>query len=205
MKRSRLLIGLFMVLSLTLPQRSALAQEEPAGGTREKKAVAPPAKKISTDRVATESPLVRAARLARESRADGKKSTISINDEDVRTSTGRITVGKHAGPEPESSPEESAGAILGKMEKDRERSTLEAAEAAERVAELEREVARLERASALLEDEYYEHSDSTDREDEIMTAFESNRRSLDSKRKELTAARELLSQKRTEASNVVKP
>jgi chromosome segregation ATPase len=206
MKRSRLLIGLFMVLSLTLPLRNVAAEEEPPRAAKEKKAAAPTdAKKISTDRLAVESPLVRAARLARESRKDGKKSSISITDEDVRASTGRITVGKYAGPDPESSPNESTGEILKKMENDRERSARESKEAAERVAELEREVARLERASALLENEYYEHSDATDREDEIMTAFESTRRSLDEKRDELAAARELLNQKRLEASNIVKP
>jgi hypothetical protein len=206
MKPSSFLIGLFMVLSLTLPQRSAATEKAPARPADEKKAATPrDAKKISTDRIAGESPLVRAARLARESRAEGKKSTVSINDEDVRTSTGRVTIGKYAGPDPESSRKESAGEILQKMEQDRDRSAREAKEAAERVAELEREVARLERASALLEDEYYEHSDATDREDEIMTAFESTRRNLDAKRDELAAARELLNQKRLEASNVVKP
>lgn len=206
MKRTLPFLGLFMVLSLTLPQWSAAAEEEPAKTAKEKKAAGPgDARKISTDRLAVESPLVRAARLARESRAVGKRSTISINDEDVRASTGRITVGKYAGPDPESSREEPAGEILQKMEKDRDRSASESKEAAERVAELEQEVARLERASALLEDEYYEHSDATDREDEIMTAFESTRRDLDAKRNELAAARELLNQKQLEASNVVKP
>ena len=206
MKRSHLLIGLIMVLTLTLPQLFAAEDGEPARRVESKKAVAPEAKKISTDRLPGESPLVRAARLARESRADGKKSTISITDEDVRASTGRITVGQYAGPDPETSrKKESAGEIFEKMEKDRERSAREAKEAAERVAELEREVAGLERASALLEDEYYEHSDATDREDEIMTAFESTRTNLDTKRDELAAARELLNQKRLESSNIVKP
>ncbi|MFN2238307.1 MAG: hypothetical protein ABR524_02845 [Thermoanaerobaculia bacterium] len=206
MKRSRLLLGLFMVLSLTLPQPGAAEEEKPVKRAEVKKAAGPTdAKKISTDRLPGESPLVRAARLARESRADGKKSTISITDEDVRASTGRITVGQYAGPDPKTSRQESAGEIFEKMEKDRDRSAREAKEAAERVAELEREVARLERSSALLEDEYYEHSDGTDREDEIMTAFESTRINLDTKRDELAAARELLNQKRLEASNVVKP
>jgi hypothetical protein len=206
MKRSRLLLGLFMVLTLALPQPSWAAEEEPAKQPGSKKTATPAdAKKISTDRIPGESPLVRAARLARESRATGKKSTISINDEDVRASTGRITVGQYAGPDPDNSRKESAGEIFLKMEKDRDRSAREAKEAAERVAELEREVARLERASALLEDEYYEHSDATDREDEIMTAFESTRRDLDAKRDELRAARELVNQKQLAASNVFKP
>ena len=206
MKRSRLFIGLVMVLSLTLPQVNAAAAEEPARTVDSKKTTtAKSAKKISTDRLPGESPLVRAARLARESRTDGKKSTISITDEDVRASTGRITVGTYEGPETKTAPKDSAGEILQKMEKDRERRAREAKDAAERVAELELEVARLERASALLEDEYYEHSDSTDREDEITNAFESTRKDLAAKRDELAAAREALSQKQLEATNVVKP
>ena len=204
MKRSRLLIGLFLVLTLTLPLIAA-ATDEPARPVESKKAAASDAKKISTDRLPGESPLVRAARLARESRADGKRSTISITDEDVRASTGRITVGQYAGPDPESSRVDSAAEIFEKMQKDRERSAREAKEAAERVAELELEVARLERASALLEDEYYEHSDSTDREDEITNAFDSTRKDLAAKRDELAAARETLNQRRLEATNVVKP
>ena len=206
MKRSRLFIGLVMVLSLTLPQVNAAAAEEPARTEDSKKTTtAKSAKKISTDRLPGESPLVSAARLARESRTDGKKSTISITDEDVRASTGRITVGTYEGPETKTAPKDSAGEILQKMEKDRERRAREAKDAAERVAELELEVARLERASALLEDEYYEHSDSTDREDEITNAFESTRKDLAAKRDELAAAREALSQKQLEATNVVKP
>ncbi|MFN2441274.1 MAG: hypothetical protein ABR517_01185 [Thermoanaerobaculia bacterium] len=208
MKRPRLLIGLIMVLSLALPQLGASAEEEPPPRRAASKAPpAPPeAKKISTDRVVTgESPLVRAARLARESRAEGKRATISINDDDVRASTGRLTVGRYAGPEADASGKSSAGEILQKMEKDRERAAREAKEAAERVAELEREVARLERASALIEDEYYEHSDSTDREDELTSAFEQTRGDLTAKREELAAARSLLEKMRLEATNVVNP
>jgi len=206
MKRSRLFIGLVMVLSLTLPQVNAATAEEPARTVDSKKTATPKsAKKISTDRLPGESPLVRAARLARESRTDGKKSTVSITDEDVRASTGKITVGTYEGPDTKTAPKDSAGEILQKMEKDRERRAEEAKEAAERVAELELEVSRLERASALLEDEYYEHSDSTDREDEITNAFESTRKDLAAKRDELATAREALNQKRLDATNVVKP
>lgn len=209
MKRPHLLIGLIMVLSLALPQVGAYAEEEPPPRRAASKAPpAPPeAKKISTDRVVPgESPLVRAARLARESRAEGKRATISINDDDVRASTGRLTVGRYAGPGADAAEKSSsAGEILQKMEKDRERAARETKEAAERVAELEREVARLERASALIEDEYYEHSDSTDREDELTSAFEQTRGDLTAKREELAAARALLEKKRLEATNVVNP
>lgn len=209
MKRYPFAIGLIafaLALPLAASENEKPAEKaRPADNSPEAKADPKAARKISTDREQTESPLVRAARLARESRAKGRKAAVSISDDDVRASTGKLTVGNYDGPATDASGGEAAGDILRRMESDRDRAAKEAVAAARRVSELEEELQRLERAAALLEDDYYEHSDSTDEADGLQAAYDQARQTLQAKREELARARAELEQKRLAASNVVTP
>lgn len=165
-----------------------------AGAEEEKKPAATSSKEpvTLTERQsgAADSPLVKAAK---KSRAARKKSEIRITDEDVKKSTGRVTVAPDLPPIvalPGGKQQLSAEEELKRLEEAKAREITEREAARQRVEDAEKKVASLERMLNAVTDAYYDEADPSKREDAIESNFNDIQKRLEEARTELQKARE---------------
>ncbi|HEY5610592.1 MAG TPA: hypothetical protein VIL97_05260 [Thermoanaerobaculia bacterium] len=132
----------------------------------------------------TKSPLVEAANNAK---ANRQKARIVLDNDDVKKSTGKITVLKER-PEIEV-PEEGTRE---KLEKEKKALDAMRKQASDRVENARKTVDEIEKELAKLEDDYYTESDLDYRDDVIEQRFNETKEQLDKAREELSSAREEL-------------
>lgn len=166
---------------------AALAEEEkrPAAASS-KEAV------TLTDRgtAGTDSPLVKAAKR---SRAAKKKSEIRITDEDVKKSTGRVTVAPDLPPIvelPGGKKQLTAEEELKRLEEAKAKEVTDRDAARQRVEDAEKKLASLERMLNAVTDAYYDEADPSKREDAIESNFNDIQKRLEDARTELQKARD---------------
>jgi hypothetical protein len=182
MRKTATLLPLLLMLSAAFvfadESKPARADEEKSGS--EKAAKAPEAE---------ESPLVKAAREAK-ARRDGEKARISITNEDVKKSDGKITQTSTKPLErlPASSDVEKTMRDVAEAKQPRSgRAELQA-----RVAKHQQEVDNLEKELRRIEETYYNEDDPDYREEVLAMRFEDTKRQLETAREQLAAARKAL-------------
>lgn len=137
-----------------------------------------------------ESPLVRAARESKARREEGEKSRITITNEDVEKSGGKLiqTTTKPLEPLPSSTPSaEEMRQVAAENARSERRADLQA-----QVARHQKTVTELEKELRRIEETYYNEDDPDYREDVLATSFEDTKKQLDEARKQLAAARKAL-------------
>lgn len=138
---------------------------------------------------ASDSPLVKAAKDAAARRESGAKSRLSINDKDVKKSSGKLieTTSKplppvRAAEDVETRMRAEKAAAEAKKDGGREQAARDLAAAEKKVADLESELRRIEES-------YYDEDDPDFREDVIEKRFEETKTKLEKARQELESAK----------------
>lgn len=136
-----------------------------------------------------ESPLVKAARESK-ARREGEKSRISITNDDVKKSDGKLiqSTSKPLEPLPGSSDvEKTMRDVASAKEKKSNRTDLQAS-----ITKYQQEVDTLEKELRRIEETYYNEDDPDYREDVLAVRFEETKRQLEAAREQLGAARKAL-------------
>jgi hypothetical protein len=135
----------------------------------------------------TESPLVRAARLARANRKIPKKV---LTNADVKSSKGKLAVTSAPPPPSDAAPKPETDKRTSLEKQDARYHARQAA--TDRVAADQKKVDSLERDLAALEQSYYEEKDLNRRDSVIQKRFDQTKRQLEDARKDLADARDAL-------------
>jgi hypothetical protein len=136
----------------------------------------------------TESPLVRAARLARANRKIPKKV---LTNADVKNSKGKLAVTSAPPPATDTAPKPNVDKRTSLEKQDAQYHTRQALQ--ERVTADQKKVDSLERDLASIEQSYYEEKDLNRRDDVIQKRFSQTKRQLEDARKDLADTRDALS------------
>lgn len=179
MKQMMLTAALALALAGSVPAAEP-SKETPRTGTEKG------ARALSEPGPKNESPLVRAARKAQEARSKAGQAQVEINDQNVRNSSGRLTINHTPAPEIVTKAEPAADTFK-RMEDDRRRLEEQTTAWHLRIEGLRKEIEQLEGDLGGTEDDYYDEEDESYREGVLYPRFETARKALAEKRKELAA------------------
>lgn len=185
MKTLRMVISVASVIVMS-GTGATFAQGSTPEGTSDE--IAPAATATSPAPKVNESPLVKAAK----SGGPKKKSRISITDQTVKKSGGKLiemkttveSANRPVAPAAEKKEPDAKPPVNAQLERDKNvKATQDKVEQArQQVSELEKELSRLE-------EDYYNEDDPAVRDDVIQRRFEDTKKRLESARQDLAAAR----------------
>lgn len=181
-----LTVALLLVAPLLVAQTKPAAEAQPPAQAQPQATPSDPGKikeVVRPDTGGNESPLVKAAKLAKARKQAGQPNKIVIDNDDVRNAKGKLILVTEK-PLPEIKP-------LEKLPDDKKvPDRPNPAAAAKKVEEAKKEVASLENELARLEEEFYEEDDPDRRDSVLENRFDQAKKQLDRARQNLLDARE---------------